>query len=133
MAVLSPKDYVKEVKDPSPEVLEKFFDENKQSEPSPDSSKPGFSVPRKVNIEYLEADPEKYESLVTEAEITKEYEKDPKKYARDKEDFEKQEKEEKDARDKEEKEDAAKAAAEKKAAPRGQEEERNEARGERAG
>ena len=85
--------------------------------PSPDSPQPGFRVPRIVNIEYLESDPENYESQITEADITKEYEKDPKNYARDKEDFEKQEKEDRDARDKEDKEAAAaKAAAEKKPA-----------------
>ncbi len=117
VAVLQPKNYVKEVKDPTSDQLKQFFDKYKELEPSPDSPQPGFRVPRTVNIEYLESDPENYESQITEADITKEYEKDPKKYARDKEDFEKQEKEDRDAREKEDKEAAAaKAAAEKKPA-----------------
>jgi hypothetical protein len=117
VAVLSPSKYLndKSVKEPTTDELKQFFDKYKEVESSPESPQPGFRVPRKANIEYLEAYPENYESQVTEADITKEYEKDPKKYARDKEEFEKQEKEERDAREKEDKDAAAaKAAAEKK-------------------
>ncbi len=116
VAVLAPKDYVKEVKDPSADELKKFFEEHKEVESSPESPAPGFRVPRKVNVQYLEADPERYESLITDAEIDAELKKHPEKYARNKEDFEKQEKEERDARAKQEKEEAAKANAEKKPA-----------------
>ena len=112
VAVLSPKDYVKEVKDPPAEDLKKFFEEHKDAEASPESPTPGFRVPHKVNIEYLEADPESYDKLITEAEIRDELKKHPEKYARNKEEFEKQEKDERDARAKEEKEAAGKAAAE---------------------
>ena len=57
-------------------------------------------------IEYLESDPE-LQGKVTDAEIKQEYEKDPKIYARDKEEFEKEEKEE---RGRPRKEDKAAAA-----------------------
>ena len=67
--------------------------------PRPYSPDPGFHVPRKVNLQYLQADEEKYRSMVTEAEITERYEKDPKRYDRDKEEFEKEEKEEKAERE----------------------------------
>ena len=105
VAVLRPSNYVNDssVKEPKPEELKQFFDKYKEVEPSPDSPQPGFRLPRKVAIEYLEADPENYESQITDAEITKAYEKDPKNYARAKEDYEKQEKEERDAREKEDK------------------------------
>ena len=99
VALFSPQDFVKQVPAPSAETLRQFFDEHKQSYASPYSPDPGFHVPRKVNIEYLQADEEKYRSAVTEAEITQRYEKDPRRYARDKEDFEKEEKEEKAERE----------------------------------
>ena len=114
VALLLPQDFVKDVKDPSEDTLKDFFEKHKAAESSPESPKPGFRVPRKVKLEYLEADPEKYETQVSEAEITQEYEKDPKKYARDKEDFEKEEKQEREARAKEEKEAAGKSTPEKK-------------------
>ena len=63
-------------------------------------------MPRKVNIQYLQADEEKYRSAVTEAEITARYEKDPKSYDRDIEEFEEEE-DEKDERARLEREDAA--------------------------
>ena len=103
VAVLQPSSYVKDVKDPTADELKQFLDKYKEVEPSPDSPQPGFRVPRKVKIEYLESDPESYESQVTDADITKEYEKDPKRYAREKEDFEKEEKEERDARERDDK------------------------------
>ena len=105
--MLQTSGYAKDVKDPTADELKQFFDKYKETESSPYSPQPGFRVPRKVKIEYLDADPENYESQITEAEITKEYDKDPKKYARDKEDFEKQEKEDRDAREKEDKAAAA--------------------------
>ena len=105
----------KSVKEPTNDELKQFFDKYKDIESSPDSSQPGFRVPRKVIIEYLESDPENFESQVTDADITKEYEKDPTKYAREKEDFEKEEKEERDAREKEDKAAAAAKAATKTA------------------
>jgi hypothetical protein len=109
VAVLLPSNYAKDIKDPTADDLKKFFEKYKDVEPSPDSPQPGFRVPRKVSIEYMEVEPSSYENLVTADEIKTEYDKDPKAYAREKEDFEKQEKEEREAREKEDK--AAKASS----------------------
>ena len=112
VALFSPQDLAKQVANPSEGTLKQFFEDHKREYASPYSPKPGFRVPRKVDVQYLEGDEEKFRSMVTEAEITQRYEKDPQKYARDKEEFEKQEKEEKAEAEKEAA--AAKAAAEKK-------------------
>jgi hypothetical protein len=112
LAVLSPSKFVKDAKDPTEDELKQFFDEHKKDTSSPESSKPGFFVPRRVNIQYLAADEEKVESQITQKEIDQEYEKDPKRYSRDLESFQKEEKDEKEARDKEE--SANKPSTEKK-------------------
>ena len=115
VAMLSPKDFTKEVKEPSNKELEEFFDKYKNVEASPDSPEPGFRVPRRVNVEYLEADEGMLIDQITDAEVSEEYNKDPSLYAHEKEDAEREEKQEKEAREKEDKEEAAaKAAAEKK-------------------
>ena len=103
VALLTPQDFAKAVKDPTDKTLEDFFNQNKNVEASVDSPQPGFRVPRRVSVDYLEMDEDKTRDEITDAEIKQEYEKDPKIYARDKEEFEKEEKQEKDARDKEEK------------------------------
>jgi len=112
LARLAPQDFVKQVPEPSEETLKEFFEEHKNDYASPFSPNPGFHVPRKVNLQYLQADEEKYEPKVTEDEITERYKKDPQSYAREKEEFENLEKQEKADREKEEA--AIKAAAEKK-------------------
>ena len=70
VAMFLPRDFAKDVKDPSDDELRQFFDKYKDFEAVPDSPRPGFRVPRKVNVEYLEGDPKNYESRVTEDEIT---------------------------------------------------------------
>jgi hypothetical protein len=112
VAVFLPQDFTKQIEDPSADKLKQFFEDHKESYASPYSPAPGFRVRRKVNIEYLQADEEKYRSSVTQAEITQRYEKDPQSYARDKEEFEKAEKEDKAEQAREDA--AAKSAAEKK-------------------
>ena len=113
VALFSPQYFTKQVAAPAEQTLKDFFEAHKEADASPYSPEPGFHVPRKVNIEYLQASEETYRSLVTENEITKRYEKDPKSYARQLDDFEQEEKKERASR---EREDAAeKAAAEKKA------------------
>jgi hypothetical protein len=115
VAMLLPKDFVKDVKDPADKDLEEFFNQHKNVEPTPDSADPGFRSPRKVNVEYLEADAKRFLDQITDADISQEYDSDPKIYARNKEEFENEEKQERDAREKEDKEEAAaKAGAEKK-------------------
>ena len=106
LALLSPEHYVNQIEKPSEATLKEFFEKHKDKESSPDSPTPGFKVPRKVNAEYLQADPSKYEDRVTEEEITQEYEKDPKKYARDLEQYEKDEKRDREDRAKDEKKEA---------------------------
>ena len=101
VALLTPQDFVKAVKDPTDKTLEKFFNQNKNVEASVDSPQPGFRVPCRVSVDYLEMDEDKIRDEIADAEIKQEYEKDPKIYARDKEEFEKEEKQEKEARDKE--------------------------------
>jgi hypothetical protein len=114
VAVLTPENSIKDVKDPSADDLKQFFEQHKEVEPSPDSPNPGFRVPRMLNLEYLEADLDKYEGLISEDEITHEYKKDPKKYTRDEEAFKEEYEKEKAARAKEEKEEAAEKKSEKK-------------------
>jgi hypothetical protein len=115
VAVFSPKELSKQVTSPDTSALKQFFEAHKQTLADPYSPEVGFNLPRKVKIDYLEADVEKYRSLVTEAEITERYKQDPKKY--DKEYYEKAEKDDKAARTELEKQDAAdKAAADKAAA-----------------
>jgi hypothetical protein len=111
-AVFSPKDFTKQVDPPasSTGTLKQFFDEHKETDPSPYSPDPAFHVPRRVNVEYLEADEDKYRQLVTEDEISQRYQKDPHRYDRDKENFES------DAKvDKADQDAAEKAEAERKA------------------
>lgn len=103
VALLTPQDFVKAVKEPTDKELEDFFEQHKNAEASPDSAQPGFRVPRRVSVDYLEMDEDKIRDGITDAEIQQEYEKDPKVYARDKEEFEKEEKQDKEARAKEEK------------------------------
>src|SRR5208282_989658 len=69
VALISPQDYTKQVADPAETTLKQYFEDHKQLTATPYSPDPGFHVPRKVNIEYLQADEEKYRSAVTEAEI----------------------------------------------------------------
>ena len=73
VVLLSPKDFVKQVAapDPSGETLKQFFEEHKQEYASPYLPNPGFHVPRRVNLQYLQADEEKFRAAVTEAEITR--------------------------------------------------------------
>lgn len=68
-------DYVKDVKAPTEEELKKFFEENKETLPSPISPEPGFRVPHKVAFEYFKADVDQFADKVTDAEIQKRYEK----------------------------------------------------------
>ena len=102
VALLTPGDFVKAVKEPTDKEVEDFFNRYKNVEATADSPQPGFRVPRRVSIDYLEMDEDKIRDEITDAEIKQEYDKDPKIYARDKEEFDKEEKQEKEARDKEE-------------------------------
>ena len=107
IALFKIRDFLKQVPAPSEEALQKYFDDHKKAYASPYSPEPGFHVPREVNLQYLEADEEKFRAQVTEAEITQRLEKDP--HTSDLARFEEQEK-----TDREMEEAAAKATAEKK-------------------
>ena len=119
VAIFRPEDFVEQVKTPSAGTLKDFFEAHKKEYASPYSPDPGFHLPREVNIQYLQADAAKYRSAVTEAEITARFDKDPHKYDRKLEEFEKEVKTEKDEQAQAEKEaaaarEAARSAAEKK-------------------
>lgn len=111
LAVFPAQDFTKQVADPSLDTLKDFFEKYKQDYASPASPNPGFHVPRKVNLQYLQADESQIK--VSEEEITQRYEKKPEIYASEKKRFETQEKEERADQDR--LDAAAKAAAEKKA------------------
>ncbi len=72
---LAVANYVKDVKDPADDVLEKFFEEHNEVLPNPTSPQPGFKRPQKVAIEYFKADIASFAAKVTDAEVLKEYEK----------------------------------------------------------
>jgi hypothetical protein len=77
--------FVVDVSNPTDEELTTFFDKYKNQEPLPESvlntelpsPEPGFAIPRKVEVEYLRADFDKYvdkvEDSVTDEEIQKYY------------------------------------------------------------
>ena len=81
-----------DVKEPTDAELTEFFDKYKDREPSPEiaygttelpSSTPGFAIPRKIDVQYIEGNYDtfvtKAEETITEDEIAKYYEanKDP--------------------------------------------------------
>lgn len=82
---LPAESFLVDVKDPSEQELQEFFDEYKTREPRPDtnwgielpSPEPAFRVPQKVAVQYLMADYNEYlskvEDEVTDAEIEKFY------------------------------------------------------------
>jgi hypothetical protein len=69
-------DYISKVDEPTDEELKKFFEENKDNLPDPESPKPGFRSPHKVALEYFKADMDKFATpkTVTDAEIRERYE-----------------------------------------------------------
>ena len=83
--------YLVDVKNPTDAELTSFYNTYKNKEPHPDfddntvlpSAKPAFRIPRKIDLEYIEANfddlASKEESKITDAEIAKYYEekKDP--------------------------------------------------------
>ncbi len=84
-AALPAESFLTEVKEPTDAELAKFFDEHKSREPQPDflgqvelpSPTPGFAIPRKIDVQFIRADYEKFlaklESEVSEDEIAKYY------------------------------------------------------------
>jgi len=72
---LAVADYVKNVDDPSEEELKKFYEENKETLPNPESPDPGFRVPHKVAFEYFKANVDKFAEKATDAEVLSRYEK----------------------------------------------------------
>ncbi len=64
-----------EVPVPDAEKLEKFFTKHKAKYPRADSPEPGFRVPKRIAVQYFEADPEKLADpkAITAAEIEAEY------------------------------------------------------------
>ncbi len=80
--------YLVDVKDPTDAELTEFFDKYKNDEAGPEvaygttelpSAKPGFKIPRKIDVQYIEANYDAYlakaEEKVTEEEIKDYYEK----------------------------------------------------------
>jgi peptidyl-prolyl cis-trans isomerase D len=56
--------FVADIPEPSPQELQKFYDQWKNVEPNPDLPTPGFRQPFKANFQYLKAD---YEPLLAAA------------------------------------------------------------------
>jgi hypothetical protein len=85
-AALPVESYLIEVEEPTEAQLKAFYEEYKNTEPSPvivqdtelPSANPGFRVPRKIDIQYLQANVDemidKTEAEITEEEIAKYYE-----------------------------------------------------------
>jgi hypothetical protein len=90
-AAVPAESFVVDVPDPTDAELKAFFDEHKEREPQPDligqmelpSPIPGFRIPRKIDVQYIQAEYDPFlanvENEITEEEITKYYEenKDP--------------------------------------------------------
>jgi hypothetical protein len=90
-AAIPSESFVIDVPDPSDEELATFFDEHKDREPMPEmiggiemrSPRPGFAAPRRIELQFVRADYEKFleqaSAAVTDEEIEKFYEqnKDP--------------------------------------------------------
>lgn len=78
--------YLVEVKDPTEAEVKAFYEEHKDSEAAPEvigqteiaSSRPGFRIPRKIGVQYLQANfadaVTKTEAEITDEEIAKYYE-----------------------------------------------------------
>ncbi|MBN2581020.1 MAG: hypothetical protein JXB10_18705 [Pirellulales bacterium] len=76
-------DFLGQVKNqPTKAELEAFFQKYKDHIPQPDSSEPGFTVPKKIDVQYFEADLTAYTTpqTVSDEEIQAQYETDPKRY-----------------------------------------------------
>lgn len=80
--------FLGDVKEPTDAELQAFFDKYKDQEPSPElaygttelpASKPGFKIPRKIDVQYIEANFESFvakaEPTITDPEISEFYEK----------------------------------------------------------
>jgi hypothetical protein len=95
-APIAAESFLVDVPDPSPTELKGFFDEHKQRESGPvvlefpgrgrmefPSPTPGFRIPRKIDVQYIEANYDEFlakvEAEITEEQIAKHYEenKDP--------------------------------------------------------
>ena len=90
-AAVPAENFLVDVKDPTDAELAKFFEDHKQREAQPDfigqmefpSATPGFRIPRKIDVQYIQGNYDKFlakvEGEITEEEIAKFYEenKDP--------------------------------------------------------
>jgi hypothetical protein len=90
-AALPVESFVDKVPEPTETELAKFFEDQREREPQPDlvgpmefpSPVPGFRLPRKIDVQYIQADYDqllvRVENEITEEEIAKYYEenKDP--------------------------------------------------------
>lgn len=80
VAALPVANYVGSVKDPDDATLKKFFEQCKEVVARSDSPDPGFRQPRKIDVQYLKADRDKFLAAVTDAEIQQQYEKNKEAY-----------------------------------------------------
>jgi hypothetical protein len=80
VAVVPVANYLGEVPAPENTKLEEFFDKYKEKYAEPESSDPGFRLPRRVSVEYVKADYDKFAAAVSEADIQARYEKDKDRY-----------------------------------------------------
>ncbi len=74
--------FTDKIEKPDEKVLEDYFKQYKDNVANPYSPEPGFRAPQKIDIEYFQADLEKFAAPenVTDDEIQTYYEKDPKTY-----------------------------------------------------
>ena len=70
--------YAAKVPDPGNKTLEAFFDKYRDQYPDPNSPEPGFRVPKRITVQYFEANLEKLTDpkAVTAEEIEEEYQKE---------------------------------------------------------
>ena len=124
---LSVADFANQVKDPSPEELQGFYESHKNSYPDPSSPEPGFKQPKRAAFQYFKADfakfQDQFKAQVTEEEIQEYYEKNKAQFRvmdlpADK-DAEKSEQAAADGADESKPEDPAQAESDKPAEPDG--------------
>jgi hypothetical protein len=72
------EDYLKDVPDPSPEEIQRFYDRYKDVLPDRARDTPGFKIPRKIRVEYVSKDAgalaREIEQRLTEQELRAAYE-----------------------------------------------------------
>lgn len=82
IAAVPVSDFTAQVPDPSEDTLRSFFDAHKDELPDPSSPEPGFKQPRRIQVEYLMANFDRFleGTQISEEQVRQYYEENKEKY-----------------------------------------------------